>query len=450
MSNPTLTDDDLASAAAPLRDANLAFAARYPGESGRRQPVHTVYGGAQLFKAESTGRLGQIAVRALEEYAPDPLALAEAVGLPAGPLADTVYARVVEKLRREPVEDFRIDFEDGYGNRPDAEEDGDAVRVAEELARGMEAGTLPPFTGMRIKTLNEELRGRAIRTLDLLLTALVRRTGGRLPDNWIITVPKVTVPQQVSYFVAVVERLERALGLAEGTLKFELMVEVPQAIIGADGRCALPGFLDAAGGRMTAAHFGTYDYTAGVGVTASQQRMRHPACDFARHVMQVSFAGTGVWLSDGSTTVMPVPVHRAADGGALTAEQGRENRESVHRAWRMHYDDVRHSLVHGFYQGWDLHPAQLPTRYAAVFAFFLEGLDLAAQRLRNFVDKAAQATLVGDVFDDAATGQGLLNYFARGINCGALTEDEAREMTGLTLEELRGRSFLTILRNRQG
>jgi citrate lyase beta subunit len=450
MSNRTLSDDDLASAAAPLREANLAFAARYPGESGLRQPVHTVYGGAQLFKAESTGRLGQIAERALREYAPDAATLAQAVGWTDAALAETVYGRVAEKLRREPVEDFRIDFEDGYGNRPDAEEDGDAVRVAEELARGMEAGTLPPFIGIRIKTLNEELRGRAIRTLDLLLTALVARTGGRLPENWIVTVPKVTVPEQVAYFVAVLERLEGALGLAEGTLKFELMVEVPQAIIGADGRCALPAFLDAAGGRMTAAHFGTYDYTAGVGVTASQQRMRHPACDYARHAMQVAYAGTGIWLSDGSTTVMPVPVHRAAEGGTLTAEQESENRESVHRAWRMHYDDIRHSLVHGFYQGWDLHPAQLPTRYAAVFAFFLEGLDLAAQRLRNFVDKAAQATLVGDVFDDAATGQGLLNYFARGINSGAITEDEAREMTGLTLEELRGRSFLKILRNRQG
>ncbi|WP_420130031.1 DUF6986 family protein [Longimicrobium sp.] len=450
MSSRTLTDDDLASAAAPLRQANLAFAARYPGESGLRQPVHVVYGGAQLFKAESTRRLGEIAARALQEYAPDAATLAEAVGLPAGPLADTVYERVLEKLRREPVEDFRIDFEDGYGNRPDAEEDADAVRVAGELARGMEAGSLPPFIGIRVKPLNEELRGRSIRTLDLLLTALVAQTGGRLPENWTVTLPKVTVPEQVAYFVEVLRRLEGALGLAEGTLKFELMVEVPQAVIGIDGRCALPSFLDAAGGRMIAAHFGTYDYTAGVGVTAAQQRMRHPACDYARHAMQVAFAGTGVWLSDGSTAVLPVPLHRAAQGETLTAQQERENRESVHRAWRMHYDDVRHSLVHGFYQGWDLHPAQVPTRYAAVFAFFLEGLDLAAQRLRNFVDKAAQATLVGDVFDDAATGQGLLNYFARGINSGALTEDEAREMTSLTLEELRGRSFLQILRNRQG
>jgi hypothetical protein len=83
-----------------------------------------------------------------------------------------------------------------------------------------------------------------------------------------------------------------------------------------------------------------------------------------------------------------------------------------------------------------------------VYAFFLEGLDAASERLKNFVQKAAQATLVGDVFDDAATGQGLLNYFLRAMNCGAITEDEAVEKSGLTLAELRGRSFAKILKNR--
>jgi hypothetical protein len=152
-----------------------------------------------------------------------------------------------------------------------------------------------------------------------------------------------------------------------------------------------------------------------------------------------------VTLSDGSTNVMPVAMHRAAPAGApLTPVQRADNREAVHRAWRIHYEDVRSSLRQGYYQGWDLHPAQLPTRYAAVFAFFLEARDEAALRLRNFVEKAAQATLVGTTFDDAATGQGLLSFFLRGINCGALTEAEALA-TGLTLEDLRGRSFVKIL-----
>jgi hypothetical protein len=53
------------------------------------------------------------------------------------------------------------------------------------------------------------------------------------------------------------------------------------------------------------------------------------------------------------------------------------------------------------------------------------------------------------VFDDAATGQGLLNYFLRAINCGALTETEATERSGLTVAELRSGSFVKILNNRQ-
>ena len=445
----SLRPEDLLDQAAQLRRANLAFAARYPGESGLRQPVHTVYGGAQLFRSDSTRKLGAVALRALDEYAPDAAALAEAVGVPAGPLAETVHARVREKLQREPVEDFRVDFEDGYGNRPDEEEDGHAVSVAGETARGMAEGTLPPFFGIRVKTLSEELRGRSVRTLDLFLSALLERTGGALPPNFVVTLPKVVSAEQVEFFVDVLRLLEERLGLGRGTLRFEVMVEAPQAVVGPEGRTLLPQVLEAGEGRISGAHFGTYDYTASVGITAAHQRMRHPACDFARHVMQVSLAGTGVWLSDGSTTTMPVPVHRPAEGGSLTAEQLRENRASVHAAWRMHYEDVRNSLVTGFYQGWDLHPAQLPTRYAAVFAFFLEGVEPAGRRLRNFVDRAAQATLVGDVFDDAATGQGLLNYFARAISCGALTEEEARSRSGLTLEELQGRSFLRILAGRR-
>jgi hypothetical protein len=297
---------------------------------------------------------------------------------------------------------------------------------------------------MRIKPLNEELRHRATRTLEIVLTELVQKAGA-LPDNFIITVPKIVILQQVEFIVSELERLEQKLKLKEGTLTFEVMVETPQIVIDADGSSLLPRIPSVSKGRLTGAHFGTYDYTAGVNITAAHQRMRHPACDFAKHFMQVSLAGTGVWLSDGSTTVMPVPLHR---GENLTSAQLAANRASVHGAWKLHFDDVTHSLVGGFYQGWDLHPAQLVTRYAALYAFFLEGIDAAAARLSNFVNKAAQATLVGDVFDDAATGQGLLNFFLRGINSAAITEDDAVAMTGLTVDEFRGRSFVKILRNR--
>ncbi len=463
-----------------LRASNSAFMADYPGETGRRQPVHTVYGGAHLFKSDSAPRLGKVAERAMAEYAPDFIIFAQTLGLPdveqlpdvlsyaqdlkaqlksnpdaareehrAAWLAHTIYSRVQEKLKREPVEDFRIDFEDGYGNRPDQEEDGHAEAAAIEVAAGISAGTLPPFIGIRIKPFNEELRARSFRTLDIFVSTVLARTSGRLPDNFVVTLPKITTPEQVSALADLCDLLEEQTGLAPGALQMEMMIETTQSIIRSDGRINLPLLLRAARGRCTAAHFGTYDYTASCSITAAHQHMMHPACDFAKHMMQVSFAGTGIWLSDGATNIMPVGPHRAAEGTTLTQDQADENRAVVHRAWKLHYDHIQHSLTGGFYQGWDLHPAQLVTRYAAVYAFFLESLDAASERLRNFVEKAAKATLVGDVFDDAATGQGLLNYFLRALNCGALTEAEGLRLSGLTPEELRSGSFVKILKQRQ-
>jgi citrate lyase beta subunit len=444
---PTLGSEDLDGILARLRDGNDRFAAAFPGESEQRQPVHTVYGGAQLFKSGSTGRMGELAVAAFGRYAHDGATLAEALQWTgrARDLADTVHARVVDKLTREPVEDFRIDFEDGYGNRPDAEEDAEAVRTAGEVAVGMREGTLPPFIGIRVKPFTAELHRRGLRTLDLFVSALVEQTGGALPDGFVITLPKVTIPEQSEAADHAITALERKLGLAEGSIPLELMVETPQSIIDVDGRVALPGLVAAAGARCRGVHFGTYDYTALAGVTAALQAMDHPACSFARHVMQVSMAQRGYLLSDGATNIMPVGPHRGAD---LTDAQERENRDVVWGAWRLQHSHVRQSLERAFYQGWDLHPAQLPIRYATVFGFFLEGLEAATERLRSFVEKAGQATLVGDVFDDAATGQGLLNSFLRALNSGAITEDEATA-TGVTLDEFRGRSFLKIVESRR-
>jgi citrate lyase beta subunit len=445
----SLTPRELQPIVRRLRTVNTAVARACPGEPEDRQPVHTVYGGAHLFRADSAQKLGALALAALDEYAPDGRTLSAALGLSGAgiaALADTVRARVAAKLRREPVEDFRIDFEDGYGNRPDEEEDGHARSAAEEVSTGLAAGSLPPFIGIRIKPLSKELHARSLRTLDLFVTTLARRSGAGLPPGFVVTVPKIMAPGQVAAVARVCTALERRLRL-RGRIALELMIETPQSILAPDGSSALRGLVAAGGGRVTGAHFGTYDYTALCGITASWQHMRHDACDFAKHMMQVALAQTGVKLSDGATNIMPVAPHRASPDRPLTEAQRRENREAVHRAWKVHFDDATHSLVNGYYQGWDLHPAQLPTRYAALYAFFLSARPAATQRLRNFVDKAAQATLVGDVFDDAATGQGLLNFFARGLSSGALTMEEALE-TGLTPEELHGRSFLTILANR--
>lgn len=400
--------------------------------SDRRQPIHTVYGGAHLFKADTAAKLGATALRALDEHAPDGSTLAAVLGIAARD-ADRVHARVREKLQREPVEDFRLDFEDGYGTRPDAEEDGHAATAAVEVANGLQNATLPPFVGIRIKNLGDELRARALRTTHLFLERLLTETGGRLPAQFVVTLPKITARGQVAALADALAGIESAHRLGEGSLRMELMVETPQSIFDERGAVSLPALVAEAGGRVAAAHFGTYDYTASLGITAAHQHMRHPACDFARSVMQVALAGSGVWLSDGATNVLPVG----------------KDRSTVHQAWRLHYDDIRHSLTNAFYQGWDLHPAQLVTRYAAVYAFFLESLGAASERLRNFIAKAAQATLVGDVFDDAATGQGLLNFFLRALNCGAVQEEEIGTLTGLTLDELRSGSFVRIVQARR-
>jgi citrate lyase beta subunit len=449
MADTSIPEGPLTACLDALDSANARVAKHFPGELPRRQPVHTVYGGAHLFRSDSAQKLGAVALRALREHAPDGPSLGDAVGLDRE-LAARIYPRVVDKLTREPIEDFRIDFEDGFGHRPDEEEDRFAQAAADEVAVGLSAGTLPPAIGIRIKPLSEELKRRSLRTFDLFLTKTLERTGGALPPNFVVTLPKITAPEQVSAFASACDAFEYWGDLPAGTLQFELMIETPQSVFAEDGSVAIPHLVAGGGGRVVGAHFGTYDYTAACSITAAHQHMLHPACDFAKHVMQVALAGTGIRVSDGATNIMPVGPHRAAPGGALSQAQRDENTRAVHRAWRLHAEHVRHSLVTGFYQGWDLHPAQLPTRYAAVYAFFLEGLDAASERLRNFVHKAAQATLAGGVFDDAATGQGLLNYFLRSMNCGAISEQEAVDMSGLTLDELRGKSFARILKNRAG
>jgi citrate lyase beta subunit len=453
---------------------NREFARLYPGDRPARQPVHTVYGGAHLFKAETPNRLGELARQSLASYGRDPIVFAEGVGfLPVGSLSDlhadslqglspeawqalrkerpqawlagVVFERVQKKLTEQAVEDFRIDFEDGFGARPDQEEDETAVAAARETARGLKLGLLPPFIGIRVKSFGEEWKLRGARTLEIFVDTLLTGDGARLPDNFVVTLPKVTHTEQVRACVRLLDGLEQRHGLRPGTLGLELMVETTQALIGPDGVCPLPAFLQACEGRCVGAHLGTYDFTASCNITAAHQVMRHPWCDLAKGMMMLALAGTGVFLSDGATNVMPVGPHRGSD---LTPAQLKENQRAVHGAWRLAHDNIRHSLIGGYYQGWDLHPAQLPVRYATCYSFFLEGLAQAADRLKNFVAKAAQATLSGEVFDDAATGQGLLNYFLRALNCGAIELSDVEE-TGLTQEEFALRSFAKILNARR-
>ncbi|ROP40676.1 DUF6986 family protein [Saccharothrix texasensis] len=391
MPRTSLSADAVRAVTARLSDVEL----RAPAG---RQPVHTCYVPADRVGPSTLDDWGAQALAALDGHAPD--GLAGVLGL-APDLAEVVDGRVRAKLVSEPVEDLRVDFEDGYGVRSDAEEDSDAERTALVVRDWLRDGTAPSRFGLRMKSFDTRAsRERGIRTLDVFLTAL-----GEAPGGFVITFPKVTS-------VAQVEVLGDVLDLFGLPLRFEIQVETTRSIVDGEGRLALPRFIEAGRGRVTGLHFGTYDYTAGCGLGAAHQHLAHGACDFARNVMQVSAAGTGVALSDGSTNVLPVG-------------------DDVHEGWRTHYRLVRRSLAHGFYQGWDLHPAQLVTRYAAVHAFYLEGVDADARRLRAYVDRAG-----GSVLDEPATAQALSTSFIRALDCGALDEDEIRRATGLTVTDL--------------
>ncbi len=396
---------------ARLADVDAAVAAHYPGARPGRQPVHTVYVPADRFHAPLVAEHGAAALAAIEEH--------EAVLL--GLIGDDhdLLARVREKLAREPVEDLRIDFEDGYGTRGDAEEDRHVRHAARELRAAVDAGAAAPYTGIRFKGFEAPTRSRGLRTLSLFLAGLVE--GGPLPDGFVVTLPKVTAVEQVEALVHAAGRLESALGLDDGALQFEIQVETPQSILGPDGTALVARMIHVSHGRCTGLHYGTYDYSAFCGIAASQQSLEHPVADHAKAIMQAAAAGTGVRLSDGSTNILPIG----------TPDQ-------VEAAWHNHLRLVRRSLERGYYQGWDLHPAQLPTRYAATFAFYRDGLPAAAARLRNYVDRRDSAIL-----DEPATARALADFLLRGLDCGAVSADEARDATGLDADDLAGLAHRT-------
>ena len=373
---------------------------RYPGPPAGRQPVHTCYVPAGQFTAGTARQWGERALAALDEHGPLP---------GAGPDIDGL---VRAKLAREPVEDLRIDFEDGYGRHTDTEEDDAAVAAATALAEAVAAGTAPPFCGLRMKCLEGPVRHRAVRTLDRFLATLA--AAGSLPPGFRITLPKVTSVAQVTAMAGLCGALEAEYALPR--LDLEVQVEMPQAVTGPDGTALVAPMLAAADGRCVGLHFGTYDYTAALGVAAGYQSLAHPAADHAKAVMQAAAAGTRAVVCDGSLNVLPV-------GG--TGE--------VRAAWEQHARLVRRGLERGFYQGWDLHPAQLPSRYAATFGFFRDGFGNAAARLARYLAGAA-----GGVLDEPATARALAGFLLRGLACGAVTGADLAVHGQLTVAALEG------------
>jgi hypothetical protein len=378
---------------ARLAEADAALVRQYPGERPERQPVHTVYVPADRFAADTAPAWGAAARRLLAEH--------DALFRAVTGADDDLVGRIDAKLAGEPVEDLRIDFEDGLKHVDD--EDALARTAAAELTRALEEGSAPGRTGIRFKSLEGPTRARGLRTLALFLDA------AGWPDGFGLTLPKVTSVDQVEAMVEVAGRLEERLGLTAGTVGFEIQVETPQSILGPDGTALVARMVQAAAGRCTGLHYGTYDYSAFLGVAAAYQSLEHPAADHAKAVMQAAAAGTGVRLSDGSTNVLPV-----GDDAA------------VERGWALHHRLVTRSLERAFYQGWDLHPAQLPTRYAATFAFHRRHLAASLARLRDFVGGAE-----GAVLDEPATARALADSVLRALDCGATTAEEVEADSGL-------------------
>ncbi|MEV0172107.1 aldolase/citrate lyase family protein [Streptomyces sp. NPDC050803] len=399
--------EEISASLAPV-DAELER--RYPGDPGTRQPVHTVYVPGDVFAADTIRSWGDQALGLLDEHAPDAASFAAVLGL-SDELAEPVHARVRAKLEREPIEDLRVDFEDGYSG---ADEDQDAARAARLIAEAYAGGTAAPYMGIRMKCMESAVRDRGIRTLDIFLTGLIE--AGGLPDGLVLTLPKVTYPEQVTAMVRLLEAFEKARGLEPGRLGFEIQIETSQSILASDGTATVARMIQAAEGRATGLHYGTFDYSACLGVSAAYQASDHPAADHAKAIMQVAAAGTGVRVSDGSTNVLPVGTT-----------------QKVHDAWRLHYGLTRRALARAYYQGWDMHPGHIPTRYAAVFAFYREGFEQAAARLARYANRAG-----GDVMDEPATAKALSGYLLRGLDCGALDTAEVARLTGLTRADLEG------------
>jgi citrate lyase beta subunit len=387
---------------APVDAARLAA---YPGERPDRQPVHTCYVPADAVVPGLAGAWGAAALAALDEHGLPDLGLDPA-------LVERVLPRVRAKLATEPVEDLRVDAEDGYRRGPDLEDD-DVLRAAAVVTADLREGTAPPSVGIRAKSLEGRNRRRGVRTLDLFLSAFGTESSPRV----VVTLPKVTDVEQVSAFLPVLDALEIAHGVG---LALELQIETPQAVLGPDGTATLARMVHAAGSRLTGLHYGTYDYSAALGIAAAQQSSDHPAADLAKQLMQVAVAGTGARAVDGSTNVLPVGP-----------------REQVHAAWRLHAGLVRRALERGFYQGWDLHPAQLVTRYVATFAFFRAALPAAAGRLAAYLDRTEAGVL-----DEPATARALATVVLRGLDCGAVDDVEVRAAGGperVNLDSLAGR-----------
>lgn len=359
----------------------------FPGDRAAKQPAHTVYVSAAAADVDTPAAWGEQARQIAESAA------ATVFDLDPHGLRTLVGAR----LSTNPIEDLRIDLEDGYGWRPDDVEDRHARAAGATLASWGADTTeaAPRVLGVRCKGLGAAERARGLRSLELVLDG-----AGGIPAGFVFTVPKLRAAAQVDGVVMICEELERAHGLAEGSLHYELQIESPQAVMGPDGRATVADAIHRGGSRLTGLHYGTYDYSAACGIVSAQQSLEHPVADHAKAVMLVAAAQTGVWVSDGSTQIAPVGTAAVVDA-----------------ALRRHHRLVVRSLERGLYQGWDIHPGHLVTRWLAVFTFFRSAMPPATARLQAYFDRQSS-----EFVDEPATAQSLALVVLRGLSAGAFTE----------------------------
>ena len=368
----------------------------YPGGGDAGQPVHTVYVSAADATPQTPCEWGVVATGLLDTHRD---LVTELGG------ADAVDV-VRRRLESAPIQDLRLDFEDGYGHRSDDTEDRDARRAGHTLA-ALETDVC----GIRIKGLTSAERNRAVRTLELVLDA-----AGEVPSGFVFTVPKLRAAEQATAAVWLCEALEQAHGLPDGTLRFELQIESPQAILGADGTATVAKALHRSEGRCLGLHYGTYDYSAACGIAPQQQALDHPVADHAKAVMMAAAAQTGVRVVDGSTQVTP-----AGTG------------EEVRSAIRRHHQLVTRSLERGYYQGWDMHPGHLVTRWLATGTFFRAALAAAAPRLQAYLDRRG-----GAIVDEPATAEALATVVLRGLGVDAFAIGDVLALApGIDLTVLR-------------
>lgn len=396
---------------ASLTPVDAELARRYPGDPGTRQPVHTVYVPGDTFAEGTVRSWGDQALKALDEHAPDAASFAAVLGIP-DELAGPVHDRVRAKLEREPVEDLRIDFEDGYGPRPDAEEDEAAARAARLVSQAYANGTAAPYMGIRMKCMEAAVRDRGIRTTDIFLTGLMqaawsaRRAGPHAAQGDVPGAGHRLRPAARSVRGGA-RAARRAARLRDPDRDEPVHPRRrrhrrrrPH-----DRRGAGPGHRSALRHLRLQRLRRRQRRLPGQRPSGRRPRQGRHAGRSRRH------RRTGL---DGSTNVLlvgPTP--------------------QVHEAWRLHYGLTHRALARAYYQGWDMHPGHLPTRYAAVYTFYREGLEQAAARLAAYVAKAG-----GDVMDEPATAKALSGYLLRGIDCGALDTAEVARLTGLTRDDL--------------